>query len=287
LAEKAFKWIVSVRHGAPSAMTQFSPPKWPFSIDPSFLRSVDGLQRLIDEDRKAKIQIAKPDSGASLTLPVDLEANWTKKIESGSFRASINGRDVTALFVVDEAGMKAVANGVRIGYEITWLAMESMSLVVSANLPTNIPIGWRRQEDRRDFLVAGPSFDFTLTAALIPSTTYPGWAQLYVVDALRGSTALVGVNLQRKNSYISDVQVQACAFRPQGTTSGPFEAGITFNAPFIMNLGADHGLLQIKVDPKQACGVYTVAVNVVSWDDDQSAPDHGSAKMALIQLTVY
>jgi hypothetical protein len=256
--------------------------------DPAVLGAMEKLKKLIDEDRKAQIQVAKPAPGASLVSPIDMEATWTRPIRSGTFAASINGRDVTSLFSVDEKAMKATAKGARVadpGCDSS-NPLQNMTLVVSANMAKNLPKpGDYRIEASSSFTLAGPTYAMALNANEINGAApQPHHTPVYQLDVLRGSSALVRVTIIPVNGFACDVEITALASQPPATPlGGPFISGVKFNAPLVIAAGDDYGFLRIDVEPALACGDYAVAVVGTTVDDF----GYCASQFALVNLTVH
>jgi hypothetical protein len=254
--------------------------------DSALASAIEQIEKLLAEDSKAKIAIVKPAAGASLVLPVDLEASWTRSIKPGSFRAAINGEDFTALFRVDEAAMKATALGVRIGDPACDdQEVEDMALTVSAQMPKNLPKpGAYKEEATCNFKLAGPAYAVVANAVeLQGATPHPNYQPSYRLDVARGSTAMLRLTIEAFNAFLSDVVVDAYASRPPQPPIGSTVAGIQFNTPLRIAAGAGKGFLRIAVDSKLDCGDYAMALVCTAPADR----DHGAAQLVAVHLMVH
>jgi hypothetical protein len=224
---------VGFRHSGRPAMTKVLDSRSTPAKDSALGGAAEQLQRLLDEDRKNKIQIALPAQGASLVLPIDMEATWIHPIKPGTFRATVNGSDVTSLFAVDEAAMKATAHGARIGDpECTDNnVMEDIALVVSADLFKNLPKpGYYRSEASAGFKIAGPAYAIIANATDLQGlTVHPGYMPYYQFDVARGSTEIIRIAVVSYNAFLGDVEIKAYASRPPAAPMGSSVPGITFN----------------------------------------------------------
>ena len=175
--------------------------------------AAEQLQRLLEEDRKNTIQIALPAQGASLVLPIDMEATWTHPIKPGTFSATVNGGDVTSLFKVDEAAMKATAHGARIGDPecADNNIMEDIALVVGADLYKNLPKpGYYRSEASAGFKIAGPAYAIVANATDLQGlTVHPGYMPYYQFDVARGSTEVIRIAVVSYNAFLGDVEIHS------------------------------------------------------------------------------
>lgn len=227
--------ITTLKREAKKTSVELEPLWTPKAND---IEVVSRLRTILDEDRATKVQIDAPTAGADACSPVRVAVSWTRPAQSGSFRADLDGQDVTSQFAVDESAMKATAMLDLAGGTDPTL---SASVVLFRWFPKPGP---RRMEADAAFHVPMPRWDLAVTGT-------PGSDGLPVVDVLPGRMP-IRILVTPTQCTPPDLVIKAFTAFYQADQV----PGISFEIPFTIAKGSSYGFLYADIQQSVPAGLY-------------------------------